>query len=195
MSSSQRGRSPTHHHSTSTNTINALEWWDLRASVENSAKSSTGTPNVILDQISGSQRAGRLLAVLGPSGSGKTTFLNALSGRLNEKSTNDANSTKFVFNGDVLLNGELVGQARKSSKTSKTRNGDTGQHRTNVISYVEQDPKFFSNMTVRETLTLDCRLRDCRLTKRECASMVETVLNRYGLTSCADTLVGGDTGG
>ena len=143
MSSSQRGRSPTHH-STSTNTINALEWWDLRASVENSAKSSTGTPNVILDQISGSQRAGRLLAVLGPSGSGKTTFLNALSGRLNEKSTNDANSTKFVFNGDVLLNGELVGQARKRSKTSKTRDGDAGQHRrTNVISYVEQDPKFF----------------------------------------------------
>lgn len=196
MSSSQRGRSPTHHHS-SGNTINALEWWDLRAKVENSATSSTGTPNVILDQISGSQRAGRLLAVLGPSGSGKTTFLNALSGRLHENTRlNDhANSTKFVFNGDVLLNGELVGQARKRSKTSKTLSGDTGQHRTNVISYVEQDPKFFSNMTVRETLTLDCRLRDCRLTKRECASMVETVLNRYGLTSCADTLVGGDTGG
>ena len=79
MSSSQRGRSPTHHHS-SGNTINALEWWDLRAKVENSATSSTGTPNVVLDQISGSQRAGRLLAVLGPSGSGKTTFLNAFNG-------------------------------------------------------------------------------------------------------------------
>ena len=126
MSSSQRGRRPTHHHS-SGNTINALEWWDLRASVENSATSSTGTPNVVLDQISGSQRAGRLLAVLGPSGSGKTTFLNALSGRLNENTINDANSTKFVFNGDVLLNGELVGQSRKSSKTSKTLNGDTRQ--------------------------------------------------------------------
>ena len=192
MSSSQRRSAA--HHTGSTNTNNALEWWDLRATVENSAKTSTGKPNVILDQISGSARAGRLLAVLGPSGSGKTTFLNALSGRLNEKSTNETNSSKFVFNGDVLLNGELVGQSSKSSKTSKT-NGDTCQHQRNVISYVEQDPKFFSNMTVRETLTLDCRLRDCRLTKRECESMVENVLNRYGLTSCADTLVGGDTGG
>ena len=101
-----------------------------------SATSSTGTPNVILDQISGSARAGRLLAVLGPSGSGKTTFLNALSGRLHENTAlNDhANSTKFVFNGDVLLNGELVGQARKRSKTSKTRSGDTGdgQHRVQM---------------------------------------------------------------
>lgn len=194
--SSQRGRSATHH-TGSTNTNNALEWWDLRATVEKNISKTTGKPstgtNVILDQISGSQRAGRLLAVLGPSGSGKTTFLNALSGRLKEKDTNETNSTRFVFNGDVLLNGELVGQSSKSSKTSKT-NGDKS-HQTNVISYVEQDPKFFSNMTVRETLTLDCRLRDARLTKRECESMVENVLNRYGLTSCADTLVGGDTGG
>ena len=194
--SSQRGRSATHH-TGSTNTNNALEWWDLRATVEKNISKTTGKPstgtNVILDQISGSQRAGRLLAVLGPSGSGKTTFLNALSGRLKEKDTNETNSTRFVFNGDVLLNGELVGQSSKRSKTSKT-NGDKC-HRTNVISYVEQDPKFFSNMTVRETLTLDCRLRDARLTKRECESMVENVLNRYGLTSCADTLVGGDTGG
>ena len=184
MSSSQRGRSPTHHHS-SNNAINALEWWDLRATVEKNAKTSTGTPNVILDQISGSARAGRLLAVLGPSGSGKTTFLNALSGRLNENTANDANSsTKFTFNGDVLLNGELVGQSSKSLK-AKTLMALKCQHQRNVISYVEQDPKFFSNMTVRETLTLDCRLRDCRLTKRECASMVENVLNRYGLTTCA----------
>ena len=108
MSSSQRRSAA--HHTGSTNTNNALEWWDLRATVENSAKTSTGKPNVILDQISGSARAGRLLAVLGPSGSGKTTFLNALSGRLHENTRlNDhANSTKFVFNGDVLLNGELV---------------------------------------------------------------------------------------
>ena len=147
--SSQRGRSATRH-TGSTNTNNALEWWDLRATVEKNISKTTGKPstgtNVILDQISGSQRAGRLLAVLGPSGSGKTTFLNALSGRLKEKDVNETNSrSRFVFNGDVHLNGELVGQSSKSSKTSKT-NGDKS-HQTNVISYVEQDPKFFSNIS------------------------------------------------
>ena len=57
------------------------------------------------------------------------------------------------------------------------------------VSYVEQDPKFFSNMTVRETLTLDARLLGGD------DADVDAVLRRLGLTACADTLVGGDTGG
>ena len=57
------------------------------------------------------------------------------------------------------------------------------------MSYVEQDPKFFSNLTVRETLTLDARLLGGD------DADVDAVLRRLGLTACADTLVGGDTGG
>jgi|TARA_B110000967_G_scaffold207351_1_gene256462 ABC-type multidrug transport system ATPase subunit len=57
------------------------------------------------------------------------------------------------------------------------------------LSYVEQDPKFFSNLTVRETLTLDAKL--CGGDEGD----VERVLTRLGLTTCADTFVGGDTGG
>ena len=84
------------------------------------------------------------------------------------------------------MNGRVVSMNRAGSKASRNNN---------QISYVEQDPKFFSNMTVRETLMLDCRLRDQRATKSECEKIVEDVLSKYGLTSCADTLVGGDTGG
>ena len=86
----------------------------------------------------------------------------------------------MTYTGDVLLNGSLV-----CKSNSKYQN----------VSYVEQDPKFFSNLTVRETLMLDCQLRDARASKRECEMIVENVLSRYGLLSCADTLVGGDSGG
>jgi len=200
---------------------NALEWWDLRVTVttkshnasssSSSASSSvtveeekrtdassssstttkknknakkkskndseTTTTKTILDQTSGSARCGRLLCVLGPSGSGKTTFLNALSGRLLR---NESENRGATYAGDVLLNGALV-----SKSNSKYHN----------ISYVEQDPKFFSNLTVRETLTLDCRLRDANASAKECERIVENVMSRYGLLSCADTLVGGDSGG
>jgi ABC-type multidrug transport system ATPase subunit len=199
---------------------NALEWWDLRVTVttksSNASSSSsssvtveqekrtdassststktksakkksnddfetTTTKKTILDQTSGSARCGRLLCVLGPSGSGKTTFLNALSGRLlRNESENRGGGQKTTYAGDVLLNGALV-----SKSNSKYHN----------ISYVEQDPKFFSNLTVRETLTLDCRLRDANASAKECERIVENVMSRYGLLSCADTLVGGDSGG
>ena len=57
------------------------------------------------------------------------------------------------------------------------------------LSYVEQDPRFFSNLTVRETLHLDARLHGGD------ASDVDRVIKRLGLVACADTFVGGDTGG
>ena len=69
----------------------------------------------------------------------------------------------MTYTGDVLLNGSLV-----CKSNSKYQN----------VSYVEQDPKFFSNLTVRETLMLDCQLRDARASKRECEMIVENVLSR-----------------
>ena len=66
----------------------------------------------------------------------------------------------MTYTGDVLLNGSLV-----CKSNSKYQN----------VSYVEQDPKFFSNLTVRETLMLDCQLRDARASKRECEMIVENV--------------------
>ena len=105
---------------------------------------------------------------------------NSLSDALSSSSNRTFAQADVTYTGDVLLNGSLV-----CKSNSKYQN----------VSYVEQDPKFFSNLTVRETLMLDCQLRDARASKRECEMIVENVLSRYGLLSCADTLVGGDSGG
>ena len=103
-----------------------------------------------------------------------------LSDALSSSSNRTFAQADVTYTGDVLLNGSLV-----CKSNSKYQN----------VSYVEQDPKFFSNLTVRETLMLDCQLRDARASKRECEMIVENVLSRYGLLRCADTLVGGDSGG
>lgn len=61
------------------------------------------------------------------------------------------------------------------------------------MAYVRQDAAFFSNLTARETVRLVGALRG--LTGTALEEAVEGTLKKMGLSSCADTLVGGDTGG
>ena len=102
---------------------------------------------------------------------GKTSLLNALSNRLRAK-RGDVLTGKITFN-DEPLAGDDESAAR--------------------LSYVEQEPKFFSNLTVRETLELDARLRG--ESERVTRKIVDETLKRMSLMTCADTVVGGDTGG
>lgn len=64
-------------------------------------------------------------------------------------------------------------------------------------AFVAQDAAFFSNLTVRETVLLTARLRAGESAGGEGAAGAgaEALLARLGLADCADTLVGGDTGG
>jgi len=180
----------------------ALEWHDVRYAV---GRRGTTRRREILRGTSGIAHPGRLHGILGPSGSGKTTLLNILAGRVRERRGAE-------LSGDVMHGGELlhasgsslgekrggiirgvlgalsrlpvVGDALFSRRLSKR-----AKKPRVPVSYVEQDPKFFSNLTVRETLTLDARLHGGD--ERD----VDDVLRRLGLAACADTLVGGDTGG
>ena len=145
----------------------ALGWHNLRYVVHRGDKRKERT---ILRGTSGVARCGRLLGILGPSGSGKTTALNILAGRLRPSNTDG-------LDGDVTFAGEPFHEGPRPA-------GDRVP-----LSYIEQDTRFFSNLTVRETLTLDARLHGGD------ASDVDAVIRRLGLGSCADTLVGGDTGG
>ena len=136
-----------------------LAWHSLRYAVGKGKKRRE-----ILLGSSGRAESGRLLGILGPSGSGKTTLLNILAGRIRRQGT--------TVEGEVTYGGRAF-------------HGDSDV----PLSYVEQDPRFFSNLTVRETLHLDARLHGGD------ASDVDRVIRRLGLVACADTFVGGDTGG
>jgi ABC-type multidrug transport system ATPase subunit len=144
----------------------------------------------ILRGTSGQALPGRLHGILGPSGSGKTTLLNILAGRVNT-------GRGTALSGDVTHGGTSLHERDatpigvvKSLLTRLFKKNALSKRKPAVpLSYVEQDPKFFSNLTVRETLTLDAKL--CGGDEED----VERVLTRLGLTTCADTFVGGDTGG
>ena len=118
----------------------------------------------ILEGSTGAARPGRLLGVLGPSGSGKTTLLNILAGRVRRR-RGAALEASVAYGGGAFPRDDVP------------------------LSYIEQDPRFFSNLTVRETLALDAALHGGD------EADVDRVVKRLGLAACADTLVGGDTGG
>lgn len=88
-------------------------------------------PKVILENIAGAAKPGRVLAILGPSGSGKTTLLNALAGRIPA-------AKGLRLSGEVLVNGQL--QMPK-------------------LAYVTQEDLFFSELSVEETLLFAARMR------------------------------------
>ena len=177
----------------------ALAWHDVRYAV---GRRGTRRRREILRGMSGVALPGRLHGILGPSGSGKTTLLNILAGRVRERRGAE-------LSGDVTHGGEPLhasGSPREEKRGGPLRGfvarmplfgailsalsrNDRRRAPRVPVSYVEPDPKFFSNMTVRETLTLDARLLGGD------DADVDAVLRRLGLTACADTLVGGDTGG
>mmetsp|Transcript_3087 Transcript_3087/g.12213 ORF Transcript_3087/g.12213 Transcript_3087/m.12213 type:complete len:680 (+) Transcript_3087:58-2097(+) len=156
-----------------------LGWHNLRYVIHRGDRRRERT---ILSGTSGIARPGRLLGVLGPSGSGKTSLMTVLAGKLRpaadgrRKGRGRKHATDGLV-GDVTFGGEPFHEGPHPASERVP------------LSYVEQDPRFFSNLTVRETLTLDANLHGGD------ASDVDDVIRRLGLAACADTLVGGDTGG
>lgn len=97
---------------------------------------------------------------------GKTTLLNTLAGQL-------PYSSKIRLEGYVTANGS-------SMPSSKYKTG-----------FVAQEDLFFSQLTVRETLTMASELRAKQgSTKQERDELVETVIRQLGLIKCADTVIG-----
>lgn len=120
----------------------------------------------LLQGVSGEAKAGKLLAIMGPSGSGKTTLLNVLAGQLGA-------SPRVRLTGSLTING------RPFSKS---------KHR---LAYVRQEDLFFSQLTVRETLSLAAELQLPKTWKAKARERyVQELLYRLGLVTCADTIVG-----
>ncbi|KAI0567521.1 ABC-2 type transporter [Gracilaria domingensis] len=120
----------------------------------------------ILDDVSGTAKPGRVLAILGPSGSGKTTLLNALAGRFPE-------SSKAQLFGHI------------------TRNGVSVDDDPQPVAYVTQEDLFFSQLTVRETLDIAAALRlPGNMPQDQKREFVDALIRKLGLVSTVNTRVG-----
>ncbi|KAL1213711.1 ABC transporter G family member 18 [Cardamine amara subsp. amara] len=121
---------------------------------------------ILLDDVSGEACEGDILAVLGASGAGKSTLIDALAGRMAEKS----------LRGTVTLNGEKVLQSRLLKVIS---------------AYVMQDDLLFPMLTVKETLAFASEFRLPRsLPKSKKIERVEALIDQLGLRNAADTIIG-----
>ncbi|KAJ2726258.1 hypothetical protein GGI07_000735 [Coemansia sp. Benny D115] len=104
----------------------------LRALKSPFVKSKTDD-KIILKQISGTFRPGRLTAILGPSGSGKTTLLNLLAGQLFSGTTS----------GGIWVNGRPT----------------TGASMRQLAGYVNQEDVILPTQTVQEAIEMSITLR------------------------------------
>lgn len=140
-----------------------IRWRNITCSVSDKSSKSV---RFLLNNLSGEAKPGRLLAIMGPSGSGKTTLLNVLAGQL-------VASPRLQLSGLLEFNGQP--RANKPYK----------------FAYIRQDDLFFSQLTVRETLSLAAELQlseDYSVDERE--KYVNNLLFKLGLVSCAETRVG-----
>lgn len=147
----------------------ALEWADLRYSVETGRGKQRATKD-ILKGLSGQATAGSVLAIMGASGAGKTTLLNMLAGRLVDQG-------RAHTSGAILVNGQRrhYGSFRRMS------------------AYVLQEDCMFAELTVKETITLSALLRLPRsMPRAEKLRRVADIIAELGLAKCQDTLIGSE---
>ncbi|KAF5199945.1 Abc transporter g family member [Thalictrum thalictroides] len=140
-----------------------IQWKNITCSLSDK---SGKTVRFLLKNVSGEAKPGRLLAIMGPSGSGKTTLLNVLAGQVGA-------SPRLHLSGLLEVNGRP-----KSNKAYR-------------FAYVRQEDLFFSQLTVRETLSLAAELQLPTMSSVEDREeYVNNLLFRLGLVNCADSNVG-----
>lgn len=140
-----------------------IRWTNITCSLSDKSSKSV---RFLLKNVSGEAKPGRLLAIMGPSGSGKTTLLNVLAGQTMA-------SPRLHLSGLLEVNGRPM--ANKSYK----------------FAYVRQEDLFFSQLTVRETLSLAAELQLQEISSVEDREeYVNNLLFKIGLVSCADSRVG-----
>ncbi|KAK3040743.1 hypothetical protein RJ639_029265, partial [Escallonia herrerae] len=140
-----------------------IRWTNITCSLSDKSSKSV---RFLLKNVSGEAKPGRLLAMMGPSGSGKTTLLNVLAGQIMA-------SPRLNLSGLLKVNGQQL-----SNKSYK-------------LAFVRQEDLFFSQLTVRETLSLAAELQLQEISSAEDRDeYVDNLLFKLGLVSCADSWVG-----
>ena len=122
----------------------------------------------ILYGLNGNAKSGEMLAILGPTGCGKTSLLNVLAART-------PFNKKAALSGRVNVNGCI----RDESAFRR------------ISAYVLQDDLLYPHLTVYETLFLAAQfLLPSNLSEEKRESVVVSVINDLGLSSCKDTMIG-----
>lgn len=124
---------------------------------------TTRADKSILQGVSGCMQAGGLLALMGPSGCGKTTLLNCLAKR-----------QQGNVSGHISIDGV------EATPSLVQRLG----------SYVPQEDHLIGSLTVRETINISAMLSISTKSKAERLERVAALIEAFGLSGCADTIVG-----
>ncbi|RVX12677.1 ABC transporter G family member 7 [Vitis vinifera] len=172
-----------------------IQWSNITCSLSDKSSKSV---RFLLKNVSGEAKPGRLLAIMGPSGSGKTTLLNVLAGQLMV-------SPRLHLSGLLEVNGKA--RSRKLISMSRPLLGLTlSKNYLEMFAYVRQEDLFFSQLTVRETLSLAAELQLPELSSVEdrdeyvnnllyklvyfIIDFASSKLGSFYLVSCADSNVG-----
>jgi ABC-type multidrug transport system ATPase subunit len=111
-------------------------------------------------------------AIMGPSGAGKTSLLNILAGRA-------STGGRLTISSDLRLNNYTV--------------DPTNINVRKLIAFVAQDDSLQVTSTPREAIRFSAKLRLPRsTTDHQLEKLTERMISELGLTSCADTIVGGE---
>ncbi|KAG6831214.1 hypothetical protein H0H92_012011 [Tricholoma furcatifolium] len=133
---------------------------------------SSHDEKTVLDNVSGTVKAGQIMAILGPSGAGKTTLAEILAGK--------------------RKSGTVVGNVR-----FPTRNGSASTTAPR-IGFVPQQDILPPTLTVYEALMFAARLRlPENIQDAEKSEIVEELMAKLGISSIRNVRIGysGDAGG
>jgi ABC-type molybdenum transport system ATPase subunit/photorepair protein PhrA len=125
----------------------------------------------LLDSVWGEVPKTKTTAIMGSSGAGKTSLLNVLCGRARTKAG-------FRVESSVRLDDMTV-----DPSNIKVRK---------MIAFVAQEDSLQATATPRDALKFSAKLRLPRCTSDEVIDeLVDRMIQELGLSSCADTMVGG----
>lgn len=120
--------------------------------------------DVGLEDLSFSEKSGRLVGIMGASGAGKSTLLNVLNG------------TSTPTEGEVLINGVNIHRGDDSMK--------------GIIGFVSQDDLLIEELSVYQNLYYNAKLCFDNYTEEQLVEAVHRVLKNLGLFEIKDILVG-----
>ncbi|KAJ3336137.1 hypothetical protein HDU93_003598 [Gonapodya sp. JEL0774] len=143
-----------------------LTWRAISYSIEIRPLRGKKVTKEIISGVNGGIQGGEIIAIMGASGSGKTSLLNSIAGRV---------SASAEFSGSVFVNGH----SRETLPSSWWKRS---------VGFSEQEDIYLPNLTVRETLFYQARLRAPQ--SQDSQRLVDEILEEMGLTKVAHSRIG-----